>query len=174
VSERKERSFSCCLSHGYPLVLSLLACIPRRAASPPVQGRTCSLSLCAPARHRRPGPRLSAGPLPKAAPALPPRAAPPRAAPSSRARALTAERPRRRVRVATRRRGNPPGRRLPPPRTGEALAPAPSHARPRPCMDRSDGTDASTLAAWWARPPPAANNSQCRRGRGVLAGVRRL
>jgi len=62
----------------------------------------------------------------------------------------------------------------PPPRTGGALAPAPSHARPRPYMDRADGTDASTLAAGWARPPPTANNSQCRRGRGVLAGVRRL
>jgi len=65
---------------GLPLSSLSTACIRRRPSSPLVQRHACSSPPCAPARHRRPAPRLSARPRPKARLLLHPvrtRAAPP-------------------------------------------------------------------------------------------------
>ena len=65
---------------GLPLSSLSTACIRRRRSSTPGQRNACSSTPCAPARHRRPAPRLSARPPPKARLLLhpvPTRAAPP-------------------------------------------------------------------------------------------------
>jgi len=65
---------------GLPPSSLSTAWIRRRPSSPPVQRHACSSTPCAPARHRRPAPRLSERPRPKARLLLHPvrtRAAPP-------------------------------------------------------------------------------------------------
>ena len=99
---------------GFPLSSLSTACIRRRPSSPLVQRHACSSTPCAPARHRRPAPRLSARPRPKARLLLPPCAHARHRRPSSR------------------RHVNPPDRRLPPPVTGGALATAQQHGTAAP------------------------------------------
>jgi len=112
---------------GLPLSSLSTACIRRQPSSPPDQRDACSSTPCAPARHRRHAPRLSAGIAQTHACFSTPRAhamhrRPARTRRQGRARAFAEERPRRRA--PSRRHVSSPDTRLPPPSLsrGEALA----------------------------------------------------
>lgn len=123
--------------------------------APPSRGAT--------AWHRRPAPRLSAELRPKSRRRLRPVRT--LAAPSSRAHPLAE------LRTCIHRgtaatactcllaSQRQPARQAPPSRSlGERLRPLIPASGPLPCIDRADATDASTLAAGWACPPPAPSN----------------
>ena len=141
---------------------SLSACIHRRSFSPPVQRHAGSSTPCAPARHRRPAPLLLERPRPQAR--LLPHPERTRAAPSSRKRQSAGPCPC--IRCGAGATACPCHHALPrqpakqasapPPSLREHLRPPSSTARPRPFVRSADATDASTLAAGWARPPPGA------------------
>ena len=145
---------------GLPLSSLSTACIRRRPSSPPDQRDACSSTPCAPARHRRHAPRLSAGRAQTHACFSTPRAhamhrRPARAGRQGRGHAFAEERPRRRA--PSRRHVSSPDRRLPPPSLsrGGALATA-----------QQLGTTAQQLGTAAPLRPPSQRNRRlhaCRR-----------
>jgi len=151
---------------GLPLSSLSTACIRRRPSSPPDHRDACSSTPCAPARHRRHAPRLSAGRAQTHACFSTPRAhamhrRPARAGRQGRGRAFAEERPRRRA--PSRRHVSSPDRRLPPPclSRGEALATAQQLGTAAPLRPPSQRNGRLHACRRVGAPPPAPYNSQC-------------
>jgi len=155
------------LSSPTSLPLSYLstACIRRRPSSPPDRRDACSSTPCAPARHRRRAPRLSAGRVQSHACFSTPRAharhrRPARARRQGRGRAFSEERPRRRA--PSRRHVNSPDRCLPPPPlvTGGARATAQQPGTAATLRLPSLRNGRLSACRRVGAPPPAPNNSK--------------